>query len=434
MADKSEPSGGQRLAKVIARAGLCSRRTAEQWIAAGRVAVNSRPVRTPAFNVTDNDTVTVDGEPLRARQGTRVWLYHKPAGKMVTENDPEGRETIYDDFAARGLPRVLTIGRLDYNTEGLLLLTNDGGLKRVLELPATGWLRRYRVRAHGSIEQARLDTLKKGIEIDGVQYGAIDARIEREQGSNVWLNVALREGKNREIRNVLGALGLEVNRLIRVSYGPFQLGDLPAGEIETVKSRILQDQLGRKLADAAGVDFDAPMPEPVAPAQSGGGTARGMRGGRPARSDAGPKSRARPLDRDNDRGADRRGPRRPDRDDREQRRGRRDDRRDGQRRDDDSGRPQKGAGRPRRIFFEDGRQEVIEQGERDDRRNNRSDDRRHDRKGGPGGGKDRPRRDAGPGGRGAGDRKSGDRKPGNRKPYDRGPRGDKGPRNDRGRR
>ena len=258
---RTAPAGGDRLAKVMARSGLCSRRDAEEWIKAGRVVVNGKKVLTPAFNVTDTDRVIVDGVPLAARQGTRVWLYHKPAGLVVTEKDPEGRPTIFETLEAQGLPRVLSIGRLDINTEGLLLLTNDGGLKRVLELPVTGWLRKYRVRAHGTVTQAQLDTLKSGTEIDGVKYGPIEATLERDQGSNVWLEVALREGKNREVKNVLAALGLMVNRLIRISFGPFQLGDLPIGAIETVKARVLKDQLGKRLADEAEVDFDSEMPE-----------------------------------------------------------------------------------------------------------------------------------------------------------------------------
>ncbi len=254
------PPAGDRLAKIIARSGLCSRRDAELWIKDGRVAVNGKTIRTPAFNVTDRDVIKVDGAPLAARQGTRVWLYHKPAGLVVTEKDPEGRETIFEKLEQNGLPRVVTIGRLDINTEGLLLLTNDGGLKRVLELPATGWLRKYRVRAFGSITQQQLDALKNGIEVDGVKYGSIEATLERPQGSNVWLLVALREGKNREIKNVLAALGLQVNRLIRVSFGPFQLGDLPIGGVEVVKARVLRDQLGKRLAQEANVDFDSELP------------------------------------------------------------------------------------------------------------------------------------------------------------------------------
>jgi len=258
---RTAPTGGDRLAKVIARSGLCSRRDAEGWIAAGRVTVNGKKVITPAFNVTERDKITVDGQPLAQRQGTRVWLYHKPAGLVVTEKDPEGRPTVFDAVEKIGLPRVLSVGRLDINTEGLLLLTNDGGLKRVLELPETGWLRRYRVRAHGTVTQAELDSLKHGIEVDGVRYGEIEATLEREQGTNIWLTLALREGKNREVRNVLEALGLTVNRLIRVSYGPFQLGDIPAGGVETVKARVLRDQLGKRLAEEAGVDFESEMPE-----------------------------------------------------------------------------------------------------------------------------------------------------------------------------
>jgi 23S rRNA pseudouridine2605 synthase len=255
---------GDRLAKVIARAGLCSRRDAEDWIRAGRVNVNGKTIRTPAFNVTGNDAVVVDGRPLGAREGTRVWLYHKPAGLVVTEKDPEGRPTVFDAVATEGLPRVVSIGRLDINTEGLLLLTNDGGLKRVLELPATGWLRRYRVRAFGTVSQQQLEQLAAGLEIAGVKYGPIEATLEREQGSNVWLLLALREGKNREVKNVLGALGLQVNRLIRVSFGPFQLGDLPVGAVDVVKARVLREQLGKRLADEAGVDFDSDLPEPAA--------------------------------------------------------------------------------------------------------------------------------------------------------------------------
>lgn len=309
-----QPESADRLAKVIARAGLCSRRDAEGWIADGRVSVNGKKVITPAFNVTSKDKIEVDGLPLAARQGTRVWLYHKPAGLVVTEKDPEGRPTIFEDLDRKGLPRVLTVGRLDINTEGLLLLTNDGGLKRVLELPSTGWLRRYRVRAFGSVTQAQLDSLKHGITVDGVQYGPITATLEREQGSNVWMVLGLREGKNREVKNVLGSLGLEVNRLIRISYGPFQLGDLPEGGVEMVKSRMLRDQLGKKLAESAGVDFESEAPDMVQPAP---------RDDRPVRS---PRDRAplrpRPAGRDSDQ------------------RGFRDER---------EARP----GRPRRVHFED---------------------------------------------------------------------------------
>lgn len=250
--------GRERLAKVMARAGLCSRRVAETWIAAGRVAVNGVTVGTPATTVSPDDRISVDGAPLVAREPARLWLYHKPAGLLVTERDLQGRPTVFEKLKEAGLPRVLSVGRLDYNTEGLLLLTNDGGLKRVLELPSTGWLRRYRVRAYGRVDEADLENLKQGITIDKVHYGPIDAAVERRQGGNVWLTVALREGKNREIKNVLGALGLKVNRLIRVSFGPFQLGDLKPGAVQQVRQKVLRDQLGAKLARQAGVDFDGP--------------------------------------------------------------------------------------------------------------------------------------------------------------------------------
>ena len=253
----STTTAGERVARTIARAGLCSRRQAEGWIAVGRVAVNGTTISSPALNVTPADRITVDGRPLPERERTRLFLYHKPRGLVTTHADPQGRPTIFDALP-KHLPRLLSVGRLDINTEGLLLLTNDGGLARVLELPSTGWLRRYRVRAHGSVTQDALDRLRAGITIDGVRYGAIEASLDRTQGSNVWLTFAIREGKNREVRNVLGALGLQVNRLIRVSYGPFQLGELPAGAIEEVATRTLRDQLGERLIALAGADFSAP--------------------------------------------------------------------------------------------------------------------------------------------------------------------------------
>ncbi len=259
-----EKKSGERIAKVVSRAGLASRRDAEEWIVQGRVTVNGRVINSPALDVTANDVITVDGKPLPPRERTRLFLFHKPRGLMTTHADPEGRPTVFDNLP-EGLPRLISIGRLDFNTEGLLLLTNDGGLARALELPDTGWLRRYRVRAHGEVTQAQLDALKRGVEIDGVKYGPIDATLERDQGANVWLVFAIREGKNREVRNVMAHLGLEVNRLIRVSYGPFQLGELGEGEVEEVKTRVLREQLGEKIAALAGADFNRPMPgEPQA--------------------------------------------------------------------------------------------------------------------------------------------------------------------------
>jgi 23S rRNA pseudouridine2605 synthase len=250
---------GERIAKVVSRAGLASRRDAEEWITQGRVTVNGRVINSPALDVTANDVVTVDGKPLPPRERTRLFMFHKPRGLMTTHADPEGRPTVFDHLP-EGLPRLISIGRLDFNTEGLLLLTNDGGLARALELPDTGWLRRYRVRAHGEVTQGQLDQLKNGIEVDGVKYGPIDATLERDQGANVWLVFAIREGKNREVRNVMAHLGLEVNRLIRVSYGPFQLGELAEGQVEEVKTRVLREQLGEKIATLAGADFNRPMP------------------------------------------------------------------------------------------------------------------------------------------------------------------------------
>lgn len=252
-----EKPAGERIAKRMARAGLCSRRDAERWIAEGRVSVNGRKLETPACIVGPADAIEVDGAPLPDAERTRLWLYHKPSGKVTTHRDPDGRETVFDALP-NDLPRVLSIGRLDINTEGLLLLTNDGGLARVLELPTTGWLRRYRVRAHGQVTQDQLDGLKEGVAVDGVLYGAIDAEIERQQGTNTWITFAMREGKNREVKNVLASLGLTVNRLIRVSYGPFQLGDLGVGKLREIRGRMLRDQLGPRLIEAAGARFDLP--------------------------------------------------------------------------------------------------------------------------------------------------------------------------------
>src|SRR5882724_3786668 len=255
-----EEAVGERIAKVIARAGLASRREAEAFIAAGRVTVNGAVITSPALNVTSKDTITVDGKPLPQRERTRLFLYHKPHGLVTTHSDPQGRPTIFAGLP-KNLPRLVGVGRLDLSTEGLLLLTNDGGLARVLELPATGWLRRYRVRAHGKVTQAQLDALRDGVTVDGINYGPIEATLDREQTSNVWITFAIREGKNREVRNVLRHLGLHVARLIRVSFGPFQLGEIAEGEVAEVPTRVLRDQLGEKLATAAGADFSGPIVE-----------------------------------------------------------------------------------------------------------------------------------------------------------------------------
>jgi 23S rRNA pseudouridine2605 synthase len=278
-----EKKSGERIAKVVSRAGLASRRDAEEWIVQGRVTVNGRVINSPALDVTENDVITVDGKPLPPRERTRLFLFHKPRGLMTTHADPEGRPTVFDNLP-EGLPRLISIGRLDFNTEGLLLLTNDGGLARALELPDTGWLRRYRVRAHGEVTQAQLDELKRGVEVDGVKYGPIDATLERDQGANVWLVFAIREGKNREVRNVMAHLGLEVNRLIRVSYGPFQLAELAEGAVEEVKTRVLRDQLGEKIAALAGADFNRPMPgeAQAAPENEEGDAPRGKKPFKPA--------------------------------------------------------------------------------------------------------------------------------------------------------
>jgi 23S rRNA pseudouridine2605 synthase len=256
----NEPSDKERIAKVMARAGLCSRRDAEAWIVAGRVAVNGERLASPAFTVSPRDRIEVDGKPLPGRERTRLFLYHKPRGLVTTNRDERSRPTIFGALP-KHLPRLVSIGRLDINSEGLLLLTNDGGLARVLELPDTGWLRRYRVRANGRVTQEMLDRLSRGIKVDGIKYGPIQATLDREQGANVWLTLGLREGKNREVRNVLRELGLSVNRLIRVSYGPFQLGELAPASVEEVKMRVLREQIGEKVERLAGADFSAPLRE-----------------------------------------------------------------------------------------------------------------------------------------------------------------------------
>jgi 23S rRNA pseudouridine2605 synthase len=237
------PERGDRIAKVLARAGLCSRREAERWIAEGRVVLDGQVLTSPAITVGLGSIVLVDGKPLAEPEPTRLWRYHKPAGLVTSHKDEKGRETMFDQLPAE-IGRVISVGRLDLNSEGLILLTNDGELARKLELPSTGWIRRYKVRIHGTVDPARLAALERGVTIDGVRYGPIKAELERQQGANAWCLMTLTEGKNREVRRVFEHLGCTVNRLIRLSYGPFQLGTLPRGEVEEVQRRILRDQLG----------------------------------------------------------------------------------------------------------------------------------------------------------------------------------------------
>lgn len=238
----------ERIAKRIARAGLCSRRDAERWILEGRVAVNGKKLDSPAFTVTEDDKIMVDGLPLPDAESTRLFIYHKPAGVVTTAKDEQGRPTVFENLP-KGLPRVVTIGRLDMNTEGLLLLTNDGELARYLELPATGWRRQYRVRVHGRVDERKLDNLKNGITVEGIYYKSIDATLEKSQGTNSWLNIVLTEGKNREIRRVMEALDLRVNRLIRTDYGPFHLGKLPERAAEEVSITVMRKQIAGYFKD-----------------------------------------------------------------------------------------------------------------------------------------------------------------------------------------
>ncbi len=268
------------MAKALARAGVASRREVERLIAEGRVALNGQVLDTPAVKVAAGDRLTVDGAPVGQPEPVRVWRYHKPVGLMTTHRDPQGRPTVFEALPEE-LPRVISVGRLDLNSEGLLLLTNDGGLARALELPATGLTRRYRARAHGHTTQARLDQLQDGITIEGVRYGAIEAHLDKAKegslGANLWITLTLTEGKNREVRKVLEALGLTVNRLIRLSYGPFLLGELPVGAVEEVGPRVIREQLAAHIAPEAlprgGRTPVAAAPTPAGPSRRGGGQA-----------------------------------------------------------------------------------------------------------------------------------------------------------------
>ncbi|WP_300541940.1 pseudouridine synthase [Maricaulis sp.] len=248
MTETSDTS--ERIAKYLARAGVASRREVERMIEAGRISVNGKRLDTPAVKVSPADRIEVDGKPVEPPAATRLWRYHKPTGLVTTHADPEGRETVFDAIPG-DIGRVISIGRLDLTSEGLLLLTNDGALARALELPSTGWTRRYRARAFGTIDEAAVARLRAGVTVDGLKYGPMDVEIERETGSNIWLNIGIREGKNREVRKALDSVGLKVNRLIRTAYGPFQLGDLPRGEIKAVPGRVLRDQCGHLVEMAA---------------------------------------------------------------------------------------------------------------------------------------------------------------------------------------
>ncbi|MBD3803368.1 hypothetical protein BMG00_11490 [Thioclava marina] len=273
----SKSASNERVAKVIARSGVASRRDAEKMILAGKVAVNGKQITSPALDVAATDKITIDGKPIDAPQETRLWLYYKPLGLVTTEKDEQGRRTIFDEMP-EGMPRVLNVGRLDLNSEGLLLLTNDGGLKRRLELPETGWLRKYRVRVNGRPTEQLFDPLRQGITIDGEEFLPMEVSLDRQQGANAWLTVGIREGRNREIRRAMTEIGLQVNRLIRISYGPFRLMDMQPGDVMEVKRRMLRDQLGGLLEDAPAGGEDRPERKPR---RDGDRPERGARDGKP---------------------------------------------------------------------------------------------------------------------------------------------------------
>ena len=233
----------ERIAKKLSRAGVCSRREAERWIVEGRIKVNNVILSTPATNVSEKDKILVDNIPLPKPSLTKIWRFHKPKGCLVTENDPKGRKTIFQ-ILPKSLPRVISVGRLDYDSEGLLLLTNDGAISRKLELPSTGWLRKYKVRVHGIVDKSALLKIKDGIKLDNFKTGPIEASLEIQKGTNAWILIGIREGKNREIRRIMDHLGYPVNRLIRLSYGPFQLGNLKSGEVLEINKNVIKNQLG----------------------------------------------------------------------------------------------------------------------------------------------------------------------------------------------
>jgi len=281
---EKDVKSGERIAKRLARAGVASRREVERMIEAGRVSVNGEKLASPALNVTDADTILVDGRPVAAAEPARLWRYHKPAGLVTSARDEKGRATVFDRLPPE-LPRVMSVGRLDLTSEGLLLLTNDGELKRRLELPSTGWVRKYRVRANGIVSDQRVKPLREGIKIGREQFQPMSVEFDKQQSANVWLTIGLREGKNREIRRALEEVGLIVNRLIRVSYGPFQLGDLERGAVEEIRPKILRDQLGLKREPEAARPAPPPKGPRVrshrAPANSPGISMRGKKRGGP---------------------------------------------------------------------------------------------------------------------------------------------------------
>ncbi|MGB7320541.1 MAG: pseudouridine synthase [Albidovulum sp.] len=282
-----DKKSGERIAKVMARAGISSRRDAEKMILDGRVSVNGVKATTPALDVLPTDKVTLDGKPIDAPQPARLWLYYKPLGLVTSNKDEKGRQTVFDTMPA-DMPRVMSIGRLDLNSEGLLLLTNDGDLKRKLELPSTGWLRKYRVRVNGRPNDATFDPLRRGVTVEGEEFQPMDITLDRQKGANAWLTVGLREGKNREIRRAMTEVGMIVNRLIRVSYGPFRLNLMKEGDVVEVKQRVLRDQLGSGVTDDAADTSGTATRKPRAPRPGGAA------GGRPfkPRDGDGPRDRA----------------------------------------------------------------------------------------------------------------------------------------------
>ncbi|MCI2394340.1 pseudouridine synthase [Aliiroseovarius sediminis] len=296
----TDPSKGDRIAKVLARAGVASRREAERMIEVGRVTVNGTVIDSPALNVTPKDEILFDGAPLAEPEPPRMWLYYKPIGLVTTERDEKGRDTVFNNLPD-DLPRVMSVGRLDLNSEGLLLLTNDGEVKRKLELPSTGWSRKYRVRVNGRPTEDTLAPVRKGLTIDGERFQPMAVSLDRQQGANAWLTVTLREGKNREVRRAMEAVGLTVNRLLRVSYGPFQLGELKPGEVEEIRQRVVRDPLGMEDAKPTPVRTRKEIPrgkhgsKPGAkPAFKGTGRPGGKPGQRPAGKGPGGKPQGRP--------------------------------------------------------------------------------------------------------------------------------------------